>query len=472
MKQMLKVGWLCMVLTFGIAHAHSQGLFESSLSGNHEMKVSNSFSLGGFIRSVAYVANIPENDCKYLQAGYGQVGLLLNAKAGEWASAKADIRFRYGTEFEYPLSELEIREVYVDLSSGPAGLKIGKLIDPWGKATLFNPTEKITPLDPTVRSPEEDDMYLGVWAMQGRINLGPFMKLTGTWKPLYQSSVLLIGPVPMPEYVNFLEPVFPGVELKEGSYGINYDIYLPVLDGSLYWFDGYHHWPGIRFDSFILDSVTMEPLTLNIREQAYRIRMLGLDLSLPLGSWIFRAEGAWQQSKESYNELEYVPFPELSYTAEIERSGSNTTMLAGYYGKYILDYSAPVAEPSLNANQEQFFQLMQQGMELTGGALDGMIREQVGAFNRLYNYQLEKKYHTAYIICKWNLFHNQLELTLPVVYNMTTEEWILQPGVSFSPTDGIKISGGFSGLYGSKNSLYDLVGPVLNAGYLSLKLTF
>ena len=436
------------------------------------MKVSNSVSLGGFIRSVAYMARTPEEKDTYLQSAYGQAGILLNAKAGEWASARADLRFRYGTEFGQTISEMDIREAYVDLTAGPAGIRIGKQISPWGKATLFNPTEKITPMDPTVRSPEEDDMYLGVWAMQGRINLGQSMKLTATWKPLYQSSVLLIDPLPLPDYVTFLEPGFPGPALKYSSYGFKYDLHSPVLDASLYWFDGYNHWPGIRFDSFILDSLTMEPVALNIQEQAYRIRMLGMDFSIPAGSWILRAEGAWQQSIESYDTYEYVPFPELSYTAEIERSGTNITLLTGYYGKYILDYFTPVAEPSLSAGQEQFFQMVQQGLTLTGGIIDGMITERVGAFNRLYNYQLEEIYHTVYMIWKWNLWHNQVEITVPVIYNFTSEEWILQPAVSFSPTDGIKISGGFSGLYGPENSLYKMVGPVLNAGYLSLKLIF
>ncbi len=472
MRLWRKILLVLLVWIIGMAHASSQGLFESSQSESHEMKVSNSLSLGGFIRSVAYMANTPDEKNTYLQSAYGQAGLLLNVKAGEWASARADLRFRYGSEFGQTISEMDIREAYVDMAAGPAGIRIGKQISPWGKATLFNPTEKITPLDPTVRSPVEDDIYIGAWTMQGRINLGQSMKLTATWKPLYQSSVLLIDPVPMPDYVNFIEPGFPGSELKNGSYGIKYDLYSPVLDASLYWFDGYHHWPGIRFDSFIPDSLTMEPVALNIQEQAYRIRMLGMDVSIPVGSWILRAEGAWQQSIESYDIYEYVPFPELAYTAEIERSGTNITLLTGYYGKYILDYSAPVAEPSLSAGQEQFSQMMQKGPELTGKTIDGMITEQVDAFNRLYNYQLEEIYHTAYMIFKWDLWHNQVEITLPVIYNFTSEEWILQPGVSFSPTDGIKISGGFSGLYGPESSLYNMVGPVLNAGYLSLKLIF
>ena len=55
---------------------------------------------------------------------------------------------------------------------------------------------------------------------------------------------------------------------------------------------------------------------------------------------------------------------------------------------------------------------------------------------------------------------------------LTTEEWIFRPDISSTPADGIKISVGYSGMYGPGNSLYDMVGPVLNAGYLSIKLTF
>ncbi|MEN8228625.1 MAG: DUF1302 family protein [Bacteroidota bacterium] len=437
----LKIGSLFVLFFTGATSAFTQGLFESSLSGNHEKFVSNSPSLGGFIRSVAYVGNTPEEEVKYLQGAYGEVSLLMNAKAGAWAAGKADIRFKYGSEFQQSVSEINIREVYVDLSAGPAGLRAGKLISPWGKGSVFNPSEKITPLDPTVRSPEEDDMYLGVWAMQGRINLGPSMQLTGTWKPLYQSSVLLIDPVPMPDYVMFLDPVTPGVELKEGSYGINYDLHSRVIDASLYWFDGYHHWPGIAFNSLEMDSATMEPIALSIQEHPFRIRMIGLDFSIPIGSWIIRAEGAWQHTILPHEEEEYLPFPELSYTTEIERSGSHGTLLAGYYGKYILDYSPPIGE-------------------------------QVGAFNRLYNYQLEEFYHSVFLVWNGIFLYDRLELTMPAIYNITTKEWIFQPGVSYAPHDGIKISIGFSSLYGPDNSLFDLVGPVLNAGYLSLKLTF
>jgi hypothetical protein len=401
---------------------------------------------------VVYTAQSPQTDNYYLQSAYGQVGLLLDAKAGGWASAKADIRFRYGTEFQQTISQAEIRESFVDIWKGPLSLRFGKMITPWGKGTFFNPADKLTPLDPTVRSPAEDDMKLGFWGMQGGLNLGRLMKLTATWKPLFQPSVLLIDPVPMPAYVTFLDPDFPGVELNQGSYGINYNLYTSLLDISLYWYAGYGNWPGIGYDSFILDSLTMNPVALNLLEKAYKIRMAGADFTIPAGSWIFRAEGSWQQTVESPESAEYLPFHEISYTAEIERSGTHYNMLAGYLGKYIIDYTVPLAEPSLLAGQQQIFELMQTGFIPTGEAIDGMIREQVGAFNRLYNYQMEELYHTLFLAVKMFLWHDQIELTIPVISYLTTHEWVFQPGISYKPLDGLNISAGYSALYGPEEN--------------------
>jgi len=411
----------------------AQGLFESSLSAGSEKPGQEFLSIGGFIRSAVYIGNTPEKEDPYLQSAYGQAGLLLKAKAGSKVSAVADIRFRYGTEWQQTVSEIQLREAYVDLQTGPVGFRLGKFIDPWGKGTLFNPVNKLNPIDPTTRSPEPDDMNLGIWALQGSINMGSYLKLTATWNPLYQPGILLIDPIPMPEYVNFLEPDYPDVTLDEGNYGIQLDLRAPAMDAALYWFDGYHNWPGIAFDSFILDSMSMEPIALNIYEKAYRIMMAGLYFSIHLGSWICTAEGAWFQATENHENVEYLPFPELSYTAELEKSASWLTMIAGYYGKYILDFVPAQANPELSAEQEQFLPLVEGGMNLTSEVLDAVVREQVGAFNRLYNYQ---------------------------------------PSVSWMPTDGIRVKAGYSGLWGADNSLYDLVGPVLNAGYIAMTLTF
>jgi hypothetical protein len=460
------------LFTLWMIPATSQGLFESSLAEGSQDAGREALSIGGFIRSAVYLGNTPGEEDPYLQSAYGQASLLLKAKAGSFATAVADIRFRYGTEWQQNISDITLREAYVDIQTGSAGFRLGKLISPWGKGTLFNPTNKLTPMDPTVRSPDPDDMNLGIWALQGSLKLGSFLKLTGTWNPLYQPGKLLIDPMPMPEYVAFLEADYPGAKLEDGSYGIRLDLRAPVMDAALYLFDGYHSWPGIAFDSFIMDTLALEPLALNIREKAYRIRMAGLDLTVPLGSWIITAEGAWFESTDAQEGMEYLPFSELSYTAEIERSVSWLTAIVGYYGKHILGFTPALAEPALSAEQKQFLPLMQGGRIITSEVIDAMVKEQLGAFNRLYNYQLEEFYHSTFLLLKGNFFHDQLEISMPVVYNISTKEWLAQPSISWMPADGLSVKAGFNGFWGENNSLYDMLGPVLNAGFVSMTLRF
>jgi hypothetical protein len=461
-----------MLFMLWVIPAAGQGLFESSLAEGSEDTGQEALTIGGFIRSAVYLGNTPQEKDAYLQSVYGQAGLLLKAKAGSIATAKADIRFRYGNEWQQNISEIDLREAYVDLQTGPAGFRLGKLISPWGKGTMFNPTNKLSPIDPTVRSPNPDDMNLGIWALQGSLNMGSYLRLSATWNPLYQPGKLLIDPIPMPEYVSFLEADYPGTKLNDGNYGIRLDLRAPVLDAALYLFDGYHSWPGIAFDSFIMDTLTMEPLAMNIMEKAYRIRMAGVDLSIPVGSWILTAEGAWFESTDDHAGVEYLPFSEISYTAEIEKSASWFTAIVGYYGKYIIDFTPAVAEPVLSAEQEQFLPLMQGGMIITSEMIDGVVKEQLAAFNRLYNYQLEEYYHSAFILLKGNFLHDLLEISMPVTYNISTEEWMAQPSISWMPGDGLRVKAGFNGFWGRENSLYDMIGPTLNAGYISMTLTF
>jgi len=148
------------------------------------------------------------------------------------------------------------------------------------------------------------------------------------------------------------------------------------------------------------------------------------------------------------------------------------TLIAGYHGKTILDYTAPEAEASLSSGPAQFVPLIEAGIPITGSLVDEAVKGQIDAFNRLYNYQLEEFYHSAFLVLKGNFLHEQLELELPVVYNITTEEWAVQPALSWMATDGLQVKAGYHGFFGPSTSLFDMVGPTLNAGYLAMTLTF
>ncbi|MCK5066240.1 MAG: hypothetical protein KAR16_02320, partial [Bacteroidales bacterium] len=109
---------------------------------------------------------------------------------------------------------------------------------------------------------------------------------------------------------------------------------------------------------------------------------------------------------------------------------------------------------------------------ITGDVVDEAVKGQIGAFNRLYNYQLEELYHSAFLVLKGNFLHDQLELELPLIYHITTEEWIIQPALSWMAADGIKLKAGYHGFFGPSGSLFNMVGPTLNAGYIAMTLSF
>ena len=465
---------LIIIILTTIFHSslQGQGLFESALSGSGTSSDPENLSLGGFIRSVAYAGNTPGEDDPYLQSLYAQAALTLETAPKSWARARAEIRFRQGSEFGREISELDLREAYLELFSSSAGLRIGRLISPWGKGTMFNPTGKLTPMDPTVRSPVADDRYLGTWGTEGYMHFGNNHRFTAHWRPLFRPSTLLIEPVPMPDYVQFADPRFPGLELREGSYGLNYEFFSSVMDGSLYWFQGYHHWPGIMLESFSLNGENMLPESLELRQRAYRIRMAGADLSVPVRSWIIRAEGAWQQTRRSRGDQEYLPFPEVSYVAEIERGSQWWTLVAGYYGKYILDFYEASAPPSLSADEEMINSTSGNGMMPSPGMLEQAFRDRVAAFNRLYNYQLREYYHTAFLSFRGSWLGERLELELPATFNLTTGEWMIRPVLALKPGNGMIFSAGYHGMFAPGGELYDLVGPVLNAAWLSAQFSF
>lgn len=468
----MRAGGLLIWMLVIQAPVASQSLFESSRSETQELLVSSNLHLGGFIRFGTWLSTDPLTDDPGLQSAYAQTGLLLDAKAGNRASAKADLRFRFGREFGSAVVLTDLREAYIQYRPGPFTITGGKFIKPWGKGTVYQPVEVVTPRDPTVRSPEEDDMNLGYWGMHAGLNIGRHMRINALWKPLYQGSTLLIGPVPMPEYVEFTEPAMPGTALKEGSYGLNIDLFSGPADVSLYWFEGYHVWPGIRLVSFLLDSVSMDPLSLRLQEKAYRIRMAGIDFAIPMGSWIIRGEGAWKQPVLSRSEGEYIPFPEWTYVAEAEWSRGLWTLVAGYHGKAVLDFTPPVADPGLSAALDPP-EGMTGDLTLVPPSLIGdQIRQRIGSFNRLYNYQLEEYYHSLYLVTSATLLHDQLELSVPVIHHLVTEEWIVQPSVTYRPADGLEISAGYSGLFGPGGSLNDLAGPTLNAFFIAMTLTY
>ncbi|MCA1746819.1 MAG: hypothetical protein LC655_03920, partial [Bacteroidales bacterium] len=106
----------------------------------------------------------------------------------------------------------------------------------------------------------------------------------------------------------------------------------------------------------------------------------------------------------------------------------------------------------------------------------GMIQEvvsgQIAGFNRLFNYQEQEFYHAVYASVTVSVFHELIDLEFPVMYNFTAGELTLMPSLKINVTDGLTFKTGAYYLSGKKSSLFDMIGPALNAGYALIELNF
>lgn len=429
--------------------------------------------LGGYVRSSMYIGNSGEDESAYFQSLYGLLGLTTDLELGQYGSAFADLRFRYGNEFQKDVSEMELREAYTVLYAGPVDLKMGKQIVSWGSSSFFNPSDRFSARNPVYRSPDPDDLRIGAWSVNARLNIAGSSSLQLLWLPLYQASILITEPFEFPEYIKFSEPEWPSPEIKESSYGLLYDLRSSLLDVSLSFYNGYRNDPKFTIQSATFDPLTFAPQRMDLRQEAFRINAAGVNMSVPLGSYIFRTEAAWTSPVDEADELVYLPMSELSYIGEIEQNGANINLIAGYYGKYILSFEAPAADAaSLTGEFPDLATLLPEGVVPTQEIIDGIMADHIGAFNQLYDYQMQEFYHSIYASVSVFLLNDALKLELPVVYNFTTSELVLRPVVEYSITDGMILQAGYSYMSGEEDSLYDLVGPTLNSAWLSVKVMF
>jgi hypothetical protein len=107
-----------------------------------------------------------------------------------------------------------------------------------------------------------------------------------------------------------------------------------------------------------------------------------------------------------------------------------------------------------------------------GFDMEDYVRQQVTSFNRLYNYQLEKFYHSAGFRVETNLFYGKLAPSVFTLYNFTSRDFLVIPELNYKPADGLTISAGFEFYSGRKGSVYDIIDKYMNCFRAALKVDF
>jgi hypothetical protein len=444
---------------------------QDTTSVNNYADNSSEKILGGFVRGGFYSWVDKADDKPYIPSAFSDVGLKLETGNGKNFRTYADLRFRYGTEFLKPVSKLDIREAWVGINGKKWNLSAGQKIIKWGRCDFTNPTSKLSPLNMISRSPDREDMDMGNLLASADFYPWEKVNLEAVIVPYYKSSVLIIDPIPLPEYVviNQLPPLVTDKEML--SYSLKADFHLQLFDWSISWFEGYDPMPGIALTEFNLDLTQPIPVPyIELSIKPYKTSVLGIDFETAVGAMGIRGEAAWSNPELSFETNEYVPYPEVKWALGADWSTGIWRFTGEYSGKYISEYTPSSVEPLIGTKTD--FSQIAALLAIPGFDMEYYVRQQVKAFNRLYNNQLKQYYHSAGLRVEAEMLYGKLLPSVFIMYNFTSRDMLLIPEVKIKPADGLAVTIGAEIYSGRKGSLYDLVDDFMNGAYVSLRVDF
>ena len=250
-------------------------------------------------------------------------------------------------------------------------------------------------------------------------------------------------------------------KLKEGSIGIKMDFILNKLEGSLSWFNGYDPMMGL-----IPGALPTPPFTdfqIQLIPKPFRQSTFGGDIAFNLGSFGLRGEAAWEKPISDENNPA-IPMEEISWVIGIDRSFGPLRILVEYFGKHMPDYT-PLEAP------DNFDPAMLQDQN-TWPYLEAMLGQQIAYYNRVLYDQTDEWIHSLLLRPSLSLFHETLELEAAFLYNLTTEEYMLRPQLSYQLSDGISICGGYEYYYGPENTRFQWIEKVFNGPFGEIRISF
>jgi hypothetical protein len=430
----------------------SQGLFEtaSQSTTNTNEQV---FQLNGFVRGSVFGAG----DIYDFTNAFGEVSLQTHLKKDKFVM-NADIRFRSGYNFNQPVSEFEIKEAYAGINTNSFDLFLGEQIVSWGRTDGFNPTNNITPNNYFFFSANPNDQKIPNFMMKADIRFSPQVDWEIIAIPIFRPSMYRYDLFDMGENVLFADAILPDKTLKNGTWATKLNIELSGIGFSASWFRGYD--PFYGFDLKSVDFKTGIPVVTNV-PSFYMKNALGIDVELPLGTWILRGEGAYNLTENSDNEM-YIPNDDLNYVAAIEHDFGGFLTIIQYVGTYTFDFSE-LTVPVLSDPANMMAQLQY---------ANEMINYESASFNKKIFHQQEKMNHAVSIVISKDFAYETINTELTGYYNFTSKECLIRPKLSCKIGSALTATAGYSFMKGPDKSIFSYAAPIMNGAFIELKASF
>jgi hypothetical protein len=360
-----------------------------------------------------------------------------------------DLRFRYGMKFDSLAPEFELKETYAGYQSDKLDIYLGAKIITWGRSDGFNPTDNITPYDYFFLSGNPDDQKLPNFLMQAKWHITPAINLEVVLIPFYRPSIYRFDLFDLGDFTTFTDATLPAKTFKNGSLGGRFNFDLQRVGFSVSYFRGYDPYYGFMINSFSLEG---QVPSIELSATPYHKSSYGIDLAIPVGSWIIRAETVFDQTKD-YEAQMHIPNPNLNWVVGVERSFWDITAILQYIGYYTRDF---ISFDDLPPPQ----------------SMDEILIRELTEFNRKIFYQQEETNHALSLTLNRSFRFETISIEATGYYNITSEEWLIRPKLSWNITDHLETSiGGFYS-EGPDKTLLFYASDVMNGAFVELKVNF
>jgi hypothetical protein len=443
-KRLFKYSILFVILLGFTAASFGQELFEGA-TGKEKDKP---FELNGYVRGTLYVGKHLDNDEAEIKSGYGELSFKVATRKLDFGDAFAEVRFRKGNEYEANISEVNIREAYVNLYAGRFDFRIGHQIVVWGRADGLNPTNNVTPQNLLVQSPDEDDRREGNFLIRSYYNVHP-IRLEAIWVPYFKSSYIPTDLLPLPPGISRIDSDFPDASLSNSAFALRMNLELASIDGSVSYFNGHYLIPGIEGNITEMYSPSM---TLSVYPKSYRSHVVGADFQTTMaGSFGLRGEVAYKKPHEDYRTMVHVPNPDLQYIVGMDKEfKGNFSLILQYIGRYVFDFDK-LTEP---ANPTQ------------------IPAHEIEKINRMISGQKNQLSHSFSVRAEQKLLYETMSIEFLGLFHVTTSEFFIKPVLRYEISDAMDFAFGGSFYSGPDDTLFGTIDSLLSAVFTEFKISF
>lgn len=347
-----------------------------------------------------------------------EIGMKISLSFSDFGKGVSSFKFYANNLTGNPDNQLSVDEVYLDIYTLRADLRLGKQYIFWGRVDgTDTPTNNINPRNLTMIKPDPEEERIAVDAFRLNYYLSDNLVFQGVWIPEFTPSKL--PQISLPPFISLGESITPSAEFKNSSWGLKIDRFTRWVDFS---FSYLYAW-----DSFPDYKISLP----NLFPTYHRIKIYGVDFSTGLKGFDIRGEAAYFQTEDEKGDSLFIKNPYLRYTFEVGYPlTDNLNVIGQLAGKEIFYFKSPADYPGFED-----------------------IAKQLSVF-----YGEQKKSQLFFVgHITYSTWYDKLKLEFMGVYNLSMQDYFISPRLSYELGKGLNLGFGAIVFEGNPDTQFGLM---------------